>query len=84
MNRIETEKLENFFYSLQYTQAPLLLLDYDGTLADFRIDRFQARPWAGVRELLALIQKDGRTRLTVITGRPAGEVNTMLQLPEPC
>ncbi|MGA7243640.1 MAG: trehalose-phosphatase [Terracidiphilus sp.] len=83
MNRIETEKLENFFYSLQYAQAPLLLLDYDGTLADFRINRFQARPWAGVRELLAVIQKDNRTRMTVITGRPAGEVNTMLQLPEP-
>jgi trehalose 6-phosphate phosphatase len=83
LNRTEVEKLENFFYSLQCAQAPLLLLDYDGTLADFRINRFHARPWAGVRELLAVIQKDNRTRLTVITGRPACEVNTMLQLPEP-
>src|SRR5690348_9544911 len=80
---IELEKLENFFYSLHGAQDPLLLLDYDGTLADFRINRFEARPWAEVRELLAVIQRDLRTRLMVITGRPAAEINPMLQLPEP-
>lgn len=83
LKQIELEKLEDFFYSVQSARSPLLLLDYDGTLADFRINRFEARPWAGVRELLAIIQKDKRTRLTVITGRPAGEINPMLQLPEP-
>ncbi|MGA8088473.1 MAG: trehalose-phosphatase [Terracidiphilus sp.] len=83
LKQIELEKLETFFYSVQCSQAPLLLLDYDGTLADFRINRFEARPWAGVRELLAIIQKDMRTRLTVITGRPASEINPMLQLPKP-
>jgi trehalose-phosphatase len=59
------------------------LLDYDGTLADFRINRFDARPWAGVRELLAQIQKDGHTQLRVITGRPATEINSMLKLDVP-
>ena len=83
MNQREAEKLEDFFCSLNGAQAPLLLLDYDGTLADFRINRFDARPWAGVRELLAVIQKDNRTRLTIVTGRPAGEINPMLTLPEP-
>jgi trehalose-phosphatase len=83
LNQREAEKLEDFFCSLGGAQAPLLLLDYDGTLADFRINRFDARPWAGVRELLAVIQKDNRTRMMVITGRPAGEINPMLQLPEP-
>jgi trehalose 6-phosphate phosphatase len=83
LKQIEFEKLEAFFCSLQGAQAPLLLLDYDGTLADFRINRFEARPWAGVRELLTIIHKDKRTRLTVITGRPAGEINPMLHLPEP-
>jgi trehalose 6-phosphate phosphatase len=83
LNQKETEKLENFFCSLSGARSPLLLLDYDGTLADFRINRFDARPWAGVRELLQIIQKDNRTRLTIITGRPAGEINPMLQLPEP-
>ena len=83
LNQRETDQLEDFFYSLNGAKAPLLLLDYDGTLADFRINRFDARPWAGVRELLSVIQKDNRTRLTIITGRPAGEINPMLQLPEP-
>ena len=83
MNQRETEKLEEFLCTIRGAQAPLLLLDYDGTLADFRINRFEARPWAGIRELLAVIQKDNRTRLTVITGRPAGEINPMLRLPEP-
>lgn len=83
LNQKISGKLEDFFYSLNGARSPLLLLDYDGTLADFRINRFDARPWAGVRELLQVIQRDNRTRLTIITGRPAGEINPMLQLPEP-
>ncbi len=83
MNQTEAGKLENFFSSLRNAKAPLLLLDYDGTLADFRIDRFTARPWAGVRELLTQIQNDGRTQLRVITGRPASEINPLLQLASP-
>ena len=83
MNRREAERLDEFFDSLQRIQNPLLLLDYDGTLSDFRINRFNARPWAGVRELLTQVQQDDRTRLMVITGRPAGEINPMLQLDTP-
>jgi trehalose 6-phosphate phosphatase len=79
----EAERLDSFFGSLRRAQHPLLLLDYDGTLADFRIDRFTARPWSGVRELLNAIQQDGRTRLMVVTGRPAGEINPLLQLVKP-
>jgi len=59
---------------------PLLLLDYDGTLAPFRINRFEARPWAGVWELLQKIQEKGRTRMVVITGRPAREIEPLLGL----
>jgi trehalose-phosphatase len=83
LTQLEIQKLDTFFGFLQGAESPLLLLDYDGTLADFRINRYEARPWAGVRELLTSIQKDGRTRLLVITGRPAAEVNVMLRLPEP-
>lgn len=83
MNPTEAEQLDNFFSSLRSAQAPLLLLDYDGTLADFRIDRFTARPWSGVRELLTEIQHDGRTKIRVITGRPAHEINQLLQLSAP-
>lgn len=83
LDRREAEKFDFFFNSLQRAEAPLLLLDYDGTLADFRIDRFTARPWAGVREILNEIQKDKHTQLRVVTGRPAGEINALLQLDSP-
>ena len=77
------DKLEAFFSGFANGAQPLLLLDYDGTLAPFRVDRFTARPWAGVRELLASIQKQGRTRMAVVTGRPAREVAPLLGLDPP-
>lgn len=77
-------KLESFFKGLAgSTRWPLLLLDYDGTLAGFRVDRFKARPWAGVRQQLQRIQRHGRTQISVITGRPAAEIAPMLALDPP-
>jgi trehalose-phosphatase len=76
----KAEKLDAFFGALAQARAALLLLDYDGTLAGFRVDRFKARPWAGVEPLLRKIQAQGRTRIAVITGRPPEEVPAMLRL----
>ena len=56
------------------------MLDYDGTLAPFRVDRFKAQPWAGVRGLLNSIQSQGKTRMVFVTGRPAGEIVPLLAL----
>lgn len=83
MNRQAEKRLQNFFSGFRSAPPPLLLLDYDGTLAGFRIDRFKARPWAGVRELLDAIQKQGMTRIAVVTGRPAEEIPPMLALDPP-
>jgi trehalose-phosphatase len=77
------EKLGAFFGTWPVGANPVLMVDYDGTLAGFRVNRFLARPWAGVREVLTRIQAQGRTRLVVITGRPAGEIAPLLGLPEP-
>jgi trehalose 6-phosphate synthase/trehalose 6-phosphate phosphatase len=77
------DKLERFFSGFADGAKPLLLLDYDGTLAPFRVDRFKARPWAGVRELLQRIQNQGWTRMAVVTGRPAAEVAPLLVLDPP-
>jgi len=46
---VQQDKLERFFGGFTPDADSLLLLDYDGTLAPFRVDRFTARPWAGVR-----------------------------------
>ena len=77
------DRLDAFFEGFADGARPLLLLDYDGTLAPFRLDRFKARPWAGVRELLARIQQQNWTRMVAITGRPAAEIAPMLGLDPP-
>lgn len=74
-----TRTLEEFFKTFSAKIQPLLLLDYDGTLAPFRVDRHRARPYTGVREALARIQDSGRTRIVVISGRPAKEICPLLR-----
>jgi trehalose-phosphatase len=71
-------KLDEFFGAFSGDASPLLMLDYDGTLAPFKVDRYTARPWAGISELLTGIQQQGKTRIVVITGRPAGEIAPLL------
>jgi trehalose-phosphatase len=83
LNSETAEELDPFFGGFASAARSLLLLDYDGTLAPFRVDRFKARPWVGVRELLQRIQQQGRTRMAVITGRPAAEIAPMLALDSP-
>jgi trehalose 6-phosphate phosphatase len=80
------EKLEEFFRTFAGAHSALLLLDYDGTLAPFRLDRFKARPYAGVRELIERIVDPARklrTKVAMITGRPAGEIAPLLGLKSP-
>jgi len=77
------EKLKEFFGAFADGERPFLLLDYDGTLAPFRADRFQALPWAGVRELLVCIERQGRTRMVVVTGRSAHEIAPLLGVDPP-
>jgi trehalose 6-phosphate phosphatase len=81
--REDTTILSTFFRSFTSATRPLLLLDYDGTLAPFRVNRFEAVPWPGVRELLNQIQRQSRTRIVIITGRPASEVVQLLALDRP-
>lgn len=73
-------RLEAFWDELTIALDRVLMLDYDGTLAPFRVERDQARPYPGVREVLGDVLADGRTRLVVVSGRRAGEVVDLLGL----
>jgi trehalose-phosphatase len=63
---------------LRSTPRSLLMLDYDGTLAPFHVDRFAAVLYPGVAERLATLSGLARVRLVLISGRPARELRGLL------
>lgn len=74
-----TDVTSAFLDRLAAAPSSVLLLDYDGTLAPFQIERDQAYPHTGVVPLLQSIQQNGRTELIVITGRPIHEVQNLIR-----
>jgi trehalose-phosphatase len=54
------------------------MLDYDGTLAPFHVDRFATAPYPGVEERLATLSGLVQVRLVLISGRPAHELRSLL------
>lgn len=72
-----------FWTAMAKAQQAALLLDYDGTLAPFRVERDQATPYPGVREKLTAIRKDTETRLVIISGRSVNDLLPLLGLEPP-
>ncbi|MEA1990932.1 MAG: hypothetical protein U9N58_01855 [Thermodesulfobacteriota bacterium] len=60
-----------------------LLLDYDGTLAPFRVERDKAVPYFGVRKILEKIIATGGCRGVVISGRSVEDLLPLLGLQIP-
>lgn len=59
-------------------QHRMLMLDYDGTLAPFRVDRSEARPLRRSVQALMRIASSGHTDVAIVSGRPVAEVERML------
>lgn len=76
-------RFREFFERLNVHSASALALDYDGTLAPFRIDRNAAIPWPGVREAVQTILESGQTRVVLVSGRKAEEVRDLLGVHPP-
>ena len=74
--------LAGFFQRIARAPSRLLMLDYDGTLAPFKVDPSQAVPYPEVRPVLADIVQSHGTRVVVVSGRPADEVPPLLGLSE--
>jgi trehalose-phosphatase len=70
--------LNAFFDRLAAARRRVLMLDYDGTLAPFRVRPEQALPYEGVVEALGgLIAQQG-TRVVIVSGRRASDVAALL------
>lgn len=73
-------KLSPFFAEVSTAPSRALLLDYDGTIAPFRVDRNRALPYPAVLELLQRIRTLTDTRLVLVTGRRALDAAQLLGL----
>ncbi|MGK2905087.1 MAG: trehalose-phosphatase [Desulfuromonadales bacterium] len=73
----------HFWQQLAKADHPVLLLDYDGTLAPFRVDRDKAVPYPGLRRLLGEIHTGTVTRLVIISGRAIDDLLPLLGLDPP-
>jgi trehalose-phosphatase len=77
---MKQNEVDQFIYAVAHSTRSALILDYDGTLAPFSVDRGNAVPYPGVAPLLQEIIDDGRTRLVLMTGRDAREVERLLDI----
>jgi trehalose-phosphatase len=73
-----------FFKQVEAAKNRVLLMDYDGTLAPFHVNRLRAKPYPEIPEFLSCIMSSCDTRLIIVSGRPANEVPALLGLyPQP-
>lgn len=72
--------LDAFFARLTAAPSRALLLDYDGTLAPFAVERDRAAPFPGVRDCLHALIAAERTRVVVISGRAISDLAPLLAL----
>lgn len=61
--------VNHFFELLKAERKALLLIDYDGTLAPFAIERDKALPYEGVQARIEKLQTVGKTKVIIVTGR---------------
>jgi trehalose 6-phosphate phosphatase len=76
--RRESAVLSDFMDRLESAPASALLLDYDGTLAPFRMERNRAYPYPEVLPLLEQRVCRKEARVVIISGRPVAEVKKLL------
>ena len=75
---VATSLLDTFLQQLKTAPSSALLLDYDGTLAPFHVDRNRAFPYPGAISILEKIVRSGKTKVIIVSGRPIVELRTLL------
>jgi len=74
-------KMDDFFARLSCAHSRALLLDYDGTLAPFHVDRDLAEPYPEIPALIDRIRSSTSTRIAIATGRCAKEISGLIGIP---
>jgi trehalose-phosphatase len=67
-----------WWQEIERAPRSVLMLDYDGTLSPFVRERMQARMYSGVAERLFRLASASRTRLVLVSGRPARDFALLL------
>ena len=75
------EKIASFLSGIARARARALMLDYDGTLAPFRLDPERAVPYPEIPPLLERLTRETDTRLVIVSGRPVAGVMRLLDIP---
>jgi trehalose-phosphatase len=79
----DSEDAQLFFRELRKASSSILLLDYDGTLSPFQDDRLQTKFYDGVRERLEHLLSLSQTRVVLVSGRKAKELQSLVALSRP-
>jgi len=74
----EVRGIPEFWQKVRVAPHRSLVLDYDGTIAEFCTDRMRALPLEGVVDLLVGIRDETETYLAMMTGRPLSELLELL------
>lgn len=72
----------SLFAESHHARRGVLMLDYDGTLAPFRLDRMSARPYPSVTAALEELARATQTHVAIVTGRPLTELRELLDPPD--
>ena len=74
------DAVEHFFERLTGSKSRALLLDYDGTLAPFRVEREISLPSPVIVDVLQQIIQKTNTRVVMVTGRSAKSLRALVPL----
>lgn len=73
--------IQGFWSAVAEAPGVALLLDYDGTLAPFHVDRLKAVPVSGAVEALQQVRDTTDTVVALVSGRPVAELLALM--PDP-
>ncbi|MFQ5452820.1 MAG: trehalose-phosphatase, partial [Candidatus Zixiibacteriota bacterium] len=73
-------KPESFFTELNKSPKRVLMLDYDGTLAPFTVERNQAYMYPEVKNILDKILSSKKNRVIITSGRAVDNLRPLLKL----